>query len=100
MKQNRKIKTIILFFVILQCSFLNCCITQIRPLPEGGFRPKINNFDFAKKPFVNVDNLLIDTNAIYIDKIINTTPKLISGDTLYTFYRFFRNGQAYNSLNP
>jgi len=79
--------------------FVNgCCFTQLKHLPEGGFRPKKPDFTFARAPYNNIENRQIDTCAIYISKSINDYPKEISGDTLYTFYRFFRNGRAYNSF--
>ncbi len=77
--------------------FVSCFITKIKPLKEGGFRPKRSKFEFTH--FNNKSKCQgIDTNAIYITKHLNIHKELSPGDTVYKFYRFFPEGQAYNSL--
>jgi hypothetical protein len=112
-----KIK-IFIIFLILGC-------TNIRNLPEGGVRPKnIAKFELSKQPcFLKNDAGILDTNAIYLNRktifyenslldvkydsneiaflkkigVLSYMRKEASPDTMYYFYRFFKNGRVYIS---
>ncbi len=84
-------------FVCFALLFISSCfLTGIKPLKEGGFRPKKPKFKFTDV-VRDFSSTIIDTQAIYISKRQNFNQEFIKGDSLYTFYRFFSSGQAYNS---
>lgn len=77
--------------------FLDCTVSSVW-LSQGGYRPKNPEFNLSKERFVlRDDNGLIDAGAIYLVKEKNMWPERYKSDTLYWFYRFFQNGQVFNS---
>ncbi|MBD3225324.1 MAG: hypothetical protein GF313_11375 [Caldithrix sp.] len=101
-------------YLILIILFSGCLFQKsFFYLPEGGVRPKNPDFKLAKEPFSLKDTTLIDTNAIYLERLTDTylvnfdqyntvfpnenRLKPIKQDTSYHFYRFFRNGRVYVS---
>ncbi len=83
-------------FLILLMVVMVSCATNLKRLPEGGFRPKIPNFKLAKLPF-KLKNNVIDTNTVYYELELDRDFRISYFDTSFYFYRFFSNGRVYVS---